>query len=436
MNAPRIGVRREDKHDYEARAPLTPDAVAALVGQGLEVVVQSSTIRAFSDDDYRAAGATVSEDLSGCDLVLAVKEIPTALFREGGAYVFFSHTIKGQAHNMPLLRRMMDLGCTLIDYEKITDDAGRRLVFFGRHAGLAGMIDTFSVLGSRLAALGHETALSRLGLAHSYTDLDAARAAVTEIGGELGSLPAALAPLVFGFAGYGNVSRGAQEIFELMPHERIDPAELAPLVARADPPRDRLFEVVFEERHMVAPNDAGEAFALQTYYDHPERFHSVFAPHAKHLSVLVNAIFWTDAYPRLVTKAALRAWQKGAEGRLLVIGDISCDIEGAVECTLEATTPAEPAYVYDPATEGMTRGVHGPGIAMMTTDCLPCELPRESTAAFTEALLPYVAEVARVDFTGDLASAALPAPMRRAVILWRGELTPDFTYLKAHLDRA
>lgn len=431
----RLGVRREDKHAFEARAPLTPDAVAKLVSQGLEVVVQPSAIRAFSDDAYRAAGAVVSEDLSTSDLVLAVKEIPSALLREGGVYVFFSHTIKGQAHNMPLLRRLMELGCTLIDYEKITDDAGRRLVFFGRHAGLAGMIDTFSVLGARLAELGHETALADIGLAHGYADLDAARLAVSEAGRRLGQLPPELAPLVFGFAGYGNVSRGAQEIFDLVPHEQIDPSELAALVADPAPRRDRLFKVVFEERHMVAPNEPGRAFELSTYYDHPDRFHSVFAPHAKRLSVLVNAIFWTEAYPRLVTKAGLAEWVRAGESRLIAIGDISCDIEGAVECTLEATTPADPAYVYDPETGSKSPGVRGPGVAMMTTDCLPCELPRESTAAFTDALLPYVADTARADFAGDLESAALPAPMRRAVILWRGELTPEFAYLRAHVER-
>ncbi len=428
-----LGIRREDKNAFEARAPLTPAAVARLVAGGLTVIVQPSSIRAFPDEAYRAAGATLSEDLGACELVVAVKEIPTALLREGGAYLFFSHTIKGQPQNMPLLRRMMELGCTLIDYERITDEDGRRLVFFGRHAGLAGMTDTLSVLGARLAALGYVTPFAELGLAHSYPDLPAIVAAVRSVGDALGELPLGLAPLLFGFAGYGNVSRGAQEIFDLLPHEAIDPSELAGLVGAARPPRDRLFKVVFEERHLVAPNDADQPFVLTQYYEQPELFHSVFEDHAKHLSVLINAIFWTDAYPRLVTRAALRRWHDAGEGRLLLIGDISCDIEGAIECTVKATTPDAPAYVYEPATGSVVDGVVGPGVAMMTTDILPCELPRESTDSFTAALLPFVAATAQADFRGELASAGLPEPIRRAVILWRGELTEAYAYLHAHV---
>src|SRR5690606_33087637 len=118
-----------------------------------------------------------------------------------------------------------------------------------------------------------------------------------------------------------------------------------------------------------------------------------------------------------------------ASHRLVVIGDISCDIEGSVECTVKATTPGMPAYVYDPATGQVRDGWEGPGIAMMTTDCLPCELPREATEAFTNALAGYVPALARVDWTGSCEDAELPPPIRRATILWRGELTPDYRYL-------
>ncbi len=426
-----IGIRREDKHDYEARAPLTPSAVRDLVDRGIGVVVQPSTIRAFDDGSYRQAGATVTEDLSKCDIVWAVKEIPKERLRAGGAYVFFSHTIKGQAYNMPLLRRLMELGCTLIDYEKITDANGRRLVFFGRHAGLAGMIDTFSVLGSRLATLGHDTAFARLNLAHQYADLEAAEQAVSEAGKALGELPESLCPLVFGFAGYGNVSRGAQQIFDRMPHVTIEPSELASLVASGKP-RDQLVKVVFKEEHLARPN-TDRPFVLQEYYDHPDRFEGAFANHADQLSVLINAIYWTDAYPRLLSRSELTEWAEAGRGRLLVVGDISCDIDGAVECTVKATTPNAPVYLFDPRTGEVTDGVEGKGLAMMTTDCLPCELPRESTAAFTEALLPFVAQTAGVDFTGELADADLPEPIRRATILWRGELTDDFAYLREHV---
>ncbi|MCA9617452.1 MAG: hypothetical protein KC731_00430 [Myxococcales bacterium] len=430
----RLGIRREDKHAFERRVPLTPDGVRKLTAQGLEIVVQPSSIRAFDDAAYAEAGATIAEDLGSCDVVLAVKEIPSTLFRQGGAYVFFSHTIKGQPHNMPMLRKLMELGCTLIDYEKITDDAGRRLVFFGRHAGLAGMIDTLWTVGRRLAARGTPTVFEDLRLAHEYPDLEAAEQAITAVGEALKTrpFPESLAPFVVGFAGYGNVSRGAQHILELLPHEWIAPEDLPALVARSDAPRDRVFGVVFEERHLVARRD-GSAFELQDYYDHPELYRSRFLPQAKHLSVIVNAIYWTEAYPRLLARADLKDWYAAEEPRLVTVGDISCDIEGAIECTVKATTPDAPSYVYDPATDALVDGVAGPGVAMMTTDCLPCELPRESSAAFTEALVPFAEALARADYTGGLADSGLPPPMQRATILWRGELTPPFAYMKKFL---
>lgn len=432
----RIGIRLEDKHAFERRVPLTPEAVEALVADGIEVVVQPSPIRAFRDETYRAAGATVDADLSACDVVFAVKEIPAELFRDGGAYVFFSHTIKGQSHNMPMLRRLMERGATLIDYEKITDDQGRRLVFFGRHAGLAGMIDTLAVTGRRLEALGTPTVLSELRLAHEYPDLEMAKDAVIAVGARLAQepLPASLAPFVVGFCGYGNVSRGAQEIAHLLPHEKVTPEELAGVMSRPGLPRDRIFTVVFEERHLVERID-GAPFELHDYYDHPERYRSTFSEHATALSVIVNAIYWTDAYPRLVTKDQLRQWHADGRHRLLSIGDISCDIDGAIECTSRATTPDAPAYVYDPIRGQESEGVVGDGIVMMTTDCLPCELPRESSSAFTSALLPYAKGIAEASFSAEtVAEAGLPEPIARACIVWRGELTEPFAYLREHLD--
>ena len=184
----------------------------------------------------------------------------------------------------------------------------------------------------------------------------------------------------------------------------------------------------------MQPNDPAEPFQLQTYYDHPDRYRSQFESHARNLTVLINAIYWTEAYPRLLTNRFLGEWfQEDPNPRLKIVGDISCDIEGSVQCTTHATTPGQPSYVYEPVSGKVTDGWQGPGLCMMTTDCLPCELPRESSAAFTEALLPYVADFVKANFTGDFGAAGLPDPIRRATILWRGELTPDYKYLQSYL---
>ena len=220
-----IGVRREDKHDWQRRAPLTPDHVGTLVRGGLEVVVQPSPIRVFPDDAYQAAGATIREDLSDCAAVFGVKEIPKELFEPGRTYVFFTHGIKGQPYNMAMLRRLLDLRCTVICYEKVTDEANRRLVLFGRHAGWAGMIDTLWALGQRLDSEGLTTPLSAIRQALTYPSLEAALTAIEEVGATIAAegLPAAIAPLTVGFAGYGNVSAGAQEVLSRLPVREVAP---------------------------------------------------------------------------------------------------------------------------------------------------------------------------------------------------------------------
>ena len=146
-----LGVRREDKNKWEGRVPLIPEHVRKFKEEhGIETIIQPSKILAYADDEFIKAGAIVKEEVSECQIVFAVKEIPIDFFEYGKTYVFFSHTIKGQKHNMPMLKKMMNLGCNLIDYERIVDERGFRLVFFGRFAGLAGMIDTLWSFGKWL----------------------------------------------------------------------------------------------------------------------------------------------------------------------------------------------------------------------------------------------------------------------------------------------
>ena len=169
----RVGIRREDKDIWEARVPLVPRDVERLVREErMALTVQPSARRVFSEDAFAGAGALVDEDLSACQIVLAVKEIPTAFFRPHGTYVFFSHTHKGQAYNMDMLRRMIELGCSLIDYERITDDGGVRLIAFSRFAGLAGAVDALWALGRRLAWEGLEpNPFAGLRQTHGYESL-------------------------------------------------------------------------------------------------------------------------------------------------------------------------------------------------------------------------------------------------------------------------
>lgn len=431
----RIGVRREDKSCWERRTPITPDAASALVEQGVEVYVQPSPIRAYAENEFTAAGALVQEDLSACPVVFAVKEIPSAFFRPGGAYMFFSHVIKGQSYNMPMLRRVLELGCTLIDYERIADEQGQRLIFFGRHAGLAGAIETLWALGQRLAWQGIATPLAQVRHAYEYHDLAEAQAAIAQIGAAIRAdgLPAAIAPLTIGVTGYGNVSKGAWEILNLLPMEVVEPSDLADVTAGAGASRYVLYGTTFREEHIVTPRDELEPFDCQRYYDCPDDFRPIFEQYLPHLTALINGIYWDTRYPRLVTKAGLCRLAEAGQLRLHVIGDISCDVEGSVEITVKATDPGDPVFVYDPLTGAVQDGCEGPGVAVMAVDILPSELPRDASESFSEVLLRYVPAIAAADFGVPFEALALPPEIKRAVIAHRGELTPAYRHLQQYL---
>ncbi len=429
--APTLGIRREDKSPWERRAPLAPEHVRELVAEsGVKIVVQPSPIRIFKDDEYRQAGAVIDEDLSSCDLVVAVKEIPTKLLQQEKAYMYFSHTIKGQPYNMGMLQRLLDLGCNLLDHEKVTDEQGRRLVLFGYHAGLAGMIDSLWSLGRRLELEGHQTPIRSIEPAHTYDSLAAVEDHLREVGRAIAhdGLPASLGPITAGFAGYGNVSQGAQHIFDLLGPREVGPQDIADLEA------GRLYKVVFKEEHMAEPADGTQSFDLQTYYDHPERFRPTFERYLDHLTVLVNCIYWEERYPRLVTAEDLRRlYAPGVTPKLKVIGDISCDIDGSIEATVKSTLPDAPTFVYDPHTGEAHDGFEGHGPVIMAVDILPCELPREATLSFGSALAPLIPGAVATDFRVSFDELTLPSALKRSLIVHTGKLTPDYTYIEEYL---
>jgi alpha-aminoadipic semialdehyde synthase len=433
---PVIGVRRETKSPWERRTPVTPDLARHLVDEaGIQVVVQPSARRVFSDKEYVRAGARTESDLSSARVILGVKEIPPESLLPGMTYLFFSHVIKGQPANMPMLARLKALGCTLIDYELVRNDSGRRLIFFGRFAGLAGMIDSLWALGARLRAEGIGSPFGSIGQALTYDGLDDALAAVRAAGDLIESRGMAdgLSPLVIGIAGYGNVARGVQEVLAELPTRVVEPGELTDL-SPGDATRC-VVQCTFKEHHVVEPVDPGREFDLQDYYDHPQRYRPSFAPALPGLTVLMNCNYWDERYPRLVTRSDLRRLYGGERPpKLRVIGDLSCDVEGAIEATATCTDPGAPTYVVDPATGRITPGVDGTGPVILAVDILPAELPRESSEEFSACLARFLPAIASADYDVSLDRLDLPPEIRRAVILHRVEFAPDFADLQAHLD--
>jgi saccharopine dehydrogenase (NAD+, L-lysine-forming) len=412
-----VGIRREDKNRWERRAPLTPAHVHELVrDQGRTVGVQPSTLRIYTDEEYRDAGATVTEDLSGCRVILGVKEVPPDLLIAGKPYLFFSHVIKGQAYNMPLLRRVLDRRCTLVDYEPIVDRFGRRLIFFGRHAGYAGMIDALWALGQRMLADGFETSFAAMKPATQFRSVDDAAEYIASIVGrrirERGLHPA-LYPLVVGFTGGGNVSQGAQEIFGRLPVVELNPDELPALAGDEGLSRRAVYKVVFRREHRAD-----------------------FARHLPYLTMLVNGVYWEPGEPRLVTREDLRRLWAAGTPRLRVLADITCDVSGSIEATTRATMPDDPVYVYDPETGEATSGVEGRGPVVLAVDNLPAEIPRDSSERFGDSLFPFISRLTGVDYDVSFEFLSLPAAVIGAVVAHAGELTPRYRYLEKALGKA
>ncbi len=430
-----IGIRHEDKYTLERRSPLTPKHVARLVKlKKLDIVVQSSSKRIFTDEEYIQAGARVSKDLKKCSVIFGVKEIPVSFFEPDKTYVFFAHVVKGQPYNMDMLRRMMELKCNLIDYEKVVDEQGKRLIFFGRYAGMAGMINSLWALGLRLKEFGYASKLTKLRQAHSYHSLAEAKNDISAIGQLIAEngIPHELRPFVVGITGYGNVSQGVQEILGLLPVKEISPEKLLDLHKRKKLPDNLIYKVIFKEEDLFEHN-GGQPFDLHDYYSNPQSYRSKFEKYIPCLSMLVNCVYWDKRYPRLVTRDYLgRLYAKG-DPKLNVIGDISCDVEGSVECTLKPTEIDDPIYVYHPETGTITMGHTGPGILVMAVDILPAELPRDASDGFGDVLVNFVKPIADTDFEEHFDDLDLPKPIKKALILHKGKLTPEYEYMEEFL---
>lgn len=433
-----IGIRHEDKYEMETRVPIVPKHVEWLVKHhNIDVVVQTSDKRVYKDEEFIKAGATVDSDLKRCSIIFGVKEIPISTFESKKTYIFFSHVIKGQKYNMPMLKKMMDLKCNLIDYEKVVDEQNKRLIFFGKYAGLAGMINSFWALGLRLKYYGYDSKLLKIKQAKNYKSLAEAKEDISSIGQLIAEngIPEELRPFTIGITGYGNVSQGVQEICGLLPVKEISPEKLLSLKNRKNLPNNIIYKVIFKEEHLVQPINPNDEFELQDYYNHPEKYRSVFEKYIPHLSMLLNCMYWDTKYPKLITKDYLKKLYSKGRPKLNVIGDITCDIDGSIECTTKPATIKDPIYIYNPFTGQATNGYEGEGILDMAVDILPSELPRDASLGFSDVLVNFVKPIAIADYDLPYEEIDLPRAIKKALILLKGELTPNYKYLEEYVKQ-
>uniref|UniRef100_A0A665TQ18 Alpha-aminoadipic semialdehyde synthase, mitochondrial n=1 Tax=Echeneis naucrates TaxID=173247 RepID=A0A665TQ18_ECHNA len=443
-----MAIRREDINPWERRAPLAPRHVKELTNAGVKVLVQPSNRRAIHEKYYMKAGAVIREDISEASLIIGVKGLPEEKVIARKTYAFFSHTIKAQEANMALLDDLLKKEVRLIDYEKMVDANGYRIVAFGQWAGVAGMINILHGLGLRFLALGHHTPFMHIGMAHNYRNVSQAIQAVRDCGYEIsmGLMPKSIGPVTFCFTGTGNVSKGAQDIINELPVEYVEPHELKEVSESGE--MTKVYATVLSRHHHLMRKSDG-VYDPMEYEIHPELYTSNFRTSvAPYTTCLINGIYWDPHTPRLLrrldaqrlmrpskTQLADSAGSPQLPHKLLAICDISADTGGSIEFMNECTTIDKPFCMYDADQHVDHDSVEGNGILMCSIDNLPAQLPIEATEYFGDRLFPYIWEMLASDATRPLEEEDFTPQVRDAVITSNGVLTPKFEYIEKLRER-
>lgn len=410
-----IGIRREDPtRIWERRAPLVPAHVRQLLEKHKEarVHVQRCTRRFFTEEQYAEAGAEVVDDLSEAHIILGVKEPPLhEMLMDGVASpkdgslasrvsLMFSHTTKGQAYNMPLLRKFLAgptednrTKPTLIDYEQLVNEAGKRTVGFGHFAGVAGAFEAFHSLGLSLLEKGYATPFLYCPRPQSQPTLETLKTAfhyTSTMMAENG-IPKQLGPVIVGLTGSGLVSKGALSILKELPHEMVDVGRLPRLLHDPDVDLKRVYIYHAQPQDYLVRHD-GQSYDRSSYYETPQIYSSEFAERvAPYLTMLINGVGWQPGFPRLMTRQdldkALSLAQAFPGFRFQNIADISCDIGGGLEFLNKATTLSEPTYTEHPADPAL------PSTTIMSVDILPAALPFDASMHFSTVLFPYLEDI-------------------------------------------
>ena len=430
-----VGILKERSKKGEKRAPLTPLDVRRLVKKGIKVEVESSKTRVFNDGEYKKAGAAVLDKFKKAALLLGIKKPKVDTIYKDKIYMIFSHTIKGQSGNMPVLKEFIEKGVTLIDYEKITDSDARRLVYFGKFAGICGLIDSLYYLGRKLEWQGIRNPFQPLRPAYHYGSLKEIIQLMPRISKKIKrqGFDRKISPFIIGIAGHGNVSGGIQKILKFLNPVEISSGEILKLVNRPAKAIDKnIYKVVFPREKRYRYTD-GRRFSFEEYLRHPEKFESNMDIYLPYLNLFIQASYWDSRYPRLVTKTMINRLSGQKRFRLKFIGDISCDLNGGIGLTYKAATPGNPVFTYNPGKKKFVDGYKEDGITILAIDNLPAELPWDSSREFGRLIGDYVYQIASRGAKNITKDAVLPGEIRQAVITQGGGLTSGFSYLKRYL---
>ena len=397
-----IGIIKEGKIPVDRRVPLTPDQVKSILdlNPSLEIKCQRSDIRCFKDEEYEQAGATLVDDVSDCEIILGVKEVPMNMLADGKTHFFFSHTIKKQEYNRELLQTIMKKKIRLIDWECLTNKKGKRLIAFGRYAGIVGAYNGILTYGKRYN-------LFHLRPAHTCFDLDDLKTEYAKV---------ALPKIKIILTGGGRVSKGAMEVLDGMGIRKVSPAEFL---------TEYFNEPVYTQLNTRDYNTriAGGIFDRDEFYADPTKYESSFLEYAKKADLLIAGAFWDPRAPVLFNKEDISR----NNFKIHVVADITCDIEGSIPSTKQPSTIEDPVYDYNPSNDRVEEAYTDEGnITVMAVDNLPCELPRNASEDFGKEFVSHILP--------NLLGEDKDAIIERATITQNGKLTDKFSYLQDYVD--
>jgi alanine dehydrogenase len=397
----KFGIIKERKSPPDRRVVFSPNELAKLkqLYHEATVEVESSDIRIFSDAQYKSMGITVTDDVSDCDILFGVKEVPVENLIPNKAYFFFSHTIKKQPYNRKLLKAILEKNIDLYDHETIVDAENRRLIGFGKYAGMVGVYNG-------IRAFGIKFELFKLPKAETLAGKEALIAHLKRI-----TLP----PLKFVVTGTGKVGSGAKEILDAIKVKEVTVDNYL---------TKNYTQSVYVQLDVLEYNKRidGRVLDFNDFTSHPEAYVSDFEKFTKVSDIYYAGHFYDNAAPMILTQKMLNA----SDCKLRVVADISCDVNGPIACTLRSSTIEEPLYGYFPLENKEVDVFHPAAIVVMAVDNLPCEIPKDASEGFGEQFMEHVIPAF---FNGDKDGI-----LQRAKITEKGELTPRFAYLQDYVD--
>lgn len=395
----RIGLIREGKIPADNRVALTPSQCKWIAKNApeIQVVVQTSEARCFSDREYLSAGAEVQEDLSDCDILFGIKEVPVEQLIPGKTYLFFSHTKKKQPHNQKLLQAILSKKITLIDYECLEHEDGQRIIGFGFFAGVVGAHNGMMAYGNRTGLFK----LDRVYKQRSFRDL-----IHNYFGLKLPNVKIAV-------TGSGRVAHGILEIMNLMGIHEVESDDY--LVRRFSYP----VYTQLKGAELYRNKETGQ-YNRQEFHNHPKKYECRFLPYAAQTDILLNGVYWDKDIPRLFEKGDVKA----DNFIIQTIADITDDADGSVPINAGDQTIEDPVYGIDKNSLKKTAAYLPGSIDIMAVGNLPNELPRDASRYFGEQLLKHILE--------DLIKGGSQI-IERATMVKKGTLTKHFDYLEEYV---